>query len=118
MIRSVDASALPSRPVRWVAAWCALAVWLLGLFAVSPELHAQLHGHDGPACCNDAPAPEQEGHACAVTLFQQGAENPVAFAAVLVAPVSLRVETLVRVDRPGAVVADVRLAPGRGPPVR
>lgn len=118
MVQSADASALPNRPTRWVAAWCALAVWLMGLFAVSPELHAQLHAHDGHGGCHDAPAPEQDGHACPVTLFQQGAENPVAFAAVLVAPMSLRVETVVCVDRHGAVVADVRLAPGRGPPVR
>lgn len=97
----------PLRFMRGIAALCALAVWLLGVLAASPDLHGHVH--------EDAPAPQ---HACAVTLFQHGAENPLEFTALSLAPVELVVATLAPADAIARPIADLRLHPGRGPPRR
>lgn len=97
----------PPRFTRGIAALCALAVWLVGVLAVSPDLHCHVH--------EDAPAPQ---HACAVTLFQHGAENPLEFAALSLAPAELAVATLAPADAIARPIADLRLQPGRGPPRR
>lgn len=56
-------SPLP-RSSRWLAVWLAVTVWALGVLAVSPELHAELHA-DG----------DGHAHECAVTLFAHGADT-------------------------------------------
>ena len=52
-----------------------MTVWLLGLLAFSPELHAAMH--------KDA---DHEEHSCAVTLFSQGFEGAALPAVFTVAP--------------------------------
>ena len=88
------------------AAGCALLVWLLGLLAVSPGLHAALH--------SDA---DHADHTCAVTLFSHGADEMLDAGAITVAPA-----LLVSGDVVAASVAPVRadcrrLPPACGPPV-
>ena len=92
--------------LRWVAAVCALSVWLLGLFAASSQLHGALHADAGEA-----------GHVCAITLFNDGVENSTGFAAIIVTPAVFPAGEI-------AVVADTprespvgRFPPGRGPPL-
>ncbi|MBA3848853.1 MAG: hypothetical protein C0502_02510 [Opitutus sp.] len=97
----------PFRFTRGIAALCAGAVWLLGVLAISPQLHDHVH--------EDAAAPH---HECAVTLFQHGAENPLAFSRLSVAPAEFAVATLAPTDSIARPAADVRLQPGRGPPRR
>lgn len=100
----------PARPPRFaraLAGLCALSVWLLGLLALSPELHDHVH--------EDATAAH---HECAITLFQQGAENPLEFATLSLAPPAHAGTTLAPADVPARTATDVRLQPGRGPPRR
>lgn len=65
MSRPLVTSTTP-RSTRWLAAWLALTVWALGIFGVSPDLHAALHHHDGE---------HPTAHECAVTLFAHGVET-------------------------------------------
>jgi hypothetical protein len=97
----------PCPAFRWVAAVCAVMVWSLGLLAASPELHARVH--------RDA---DHAGHTCAVTLFSQGLDNPVAGAALPLTP-NLTVSMVVMpTDPPRVECARDWLRPERGPPVR
>ena len=82
-------------------------VWTLGLLAASPELHARLH-HDA----------DQEGHACAVTLFSQGLDNPAVGAALPVVPSLFVVADVVPTEPQRVESPRDWLLPGRGPPVR
>lgn len=86
--------------------FCALAVWTLGLLAVSPQLHAALH-----------PDADQADHSCAVTLFSHGIESDAGFTCLTWAPL-LFVEEACAIQ-PVSPVADIlhRLPPGRGPPL-
>lgn len=98
-------SALP-RSSRWLAVWLAATVWALGVLAVSPELHAELHA-------------DSDGHAheCAVTLFAHGADT--LDAAPALQPQSDARE-LGRVAAPGTHVwaaPHYRLRPACGPPL-
>lgn len=95
------------RFTRGIAALCALAVWLLGVLAISPQLHGHVH--------EDAATPH---HECAVTLFQHGAENPLTFSGLSLAPADFAVETIAPIDTIARSAVDVRLHPGRGPPLR
>ena len=97
----------PFRFARGIAALCALAVWLLGVLAMSPELHGHVH--------DDAAEPH---HECAVTLFQHGAESPLTFSGLSLAPAETAIATLAPIDLIARAAADVRLQPGRGPPRR
>lgn len=64
MLRRSPASPVLPRSSRWLAALLAVTVWALGVLAVSPELHAALHGDSG-----------EHAHECAVTLFALGADT-------------------------------------------
>jgi len=96
----------PKPALRWVAVFCALTVWLLGLLATSPQLHAALHA--------DA---DHTDHECAITLFSHGIEDGTACALLASVPL-LQVENKSAIQ-PISSVADAlhRLPPGRGPPV-
>lgn len=109
-LAAVTAAPTALRPLRFtrgIATLCALAVWLLGVLAISPELHGHVH--------EDAAAPH---HECAVTLFQHGAENPLTFSGLSLAPAEFAIATLAPIDAIARPAADVRLQPGRGPPRR
>ncbi len=101
---------LPRLPWRLTALVGALLVWLLGVMAVSPELH----GHAG--CSECAPTPEE--HVCAVTLFAHGAENPAEFAPDTGAPTRVVVAAVRPEGAAMPPAADVRTPPGQGPPAR
>jgi hypothetical protein len=95
-----------SRPLRWVAAACALSIWLLGVFATSSHLHSALHADAG-----------ETGHTCAITLFKDGVENATVFTAIVVTPVVFPVgETVQVTEIPGQNSVGL-LPPGRGPPL-
>lgn len=87
--------------------FCAVAVWLLGLLAGSPELHAALHPEAGLA-----------GHACAVTLFQQGTEDPAPQVFFVTAPRLVVVAPAIPAQPLGVESPENWLRPGRGPPLR
>jgi hypothetical protein len=71
-----------SRLTALLAALCVLA---LTVFAASPALHASLHGHDHAAKAAAGPeAPVGDEHACAVTLFAQGALALLVFCLLIV----------------------------------
>jgi len=91
---------------RWTAVLCALAVWMLGLLAVSPQLHTSLH--------SDA---DHVDHVCAVTLFSHGVESAVGITCVANAPVLFPAgQCLVQPALPVAG-SHYRLPPGCGPPL-
>ena len=82
-------------------------VWVLGLLAVSPELHARVHQDFDHA-----------GHNCAVTLFSQGLDHPVLDAVLPLAPALVVVADVAPVEPLFVESARDWLLPGRGPPVR
>jgi hypothetical protein len=97
---------VPVPAFRWTAVICALAVWMMGLLAVSPQLHTALHSEASHL-----------DHTCAVTLFSHGVENAVGSACVAGAPVLFSVgQCLVQPALPVAE-AHHRLPPGCGPPL-
>lgn len=128
-VTAVSARLRPFRPRpgflhRVVAAGCALAIWLLGILALSPELHARLHGHGAEAerCAHhghehhdDAPATD---HTCAVTLFQHGVDDPLSTVLVLAAPSARPVGEIARPGSAPRRAADLRLHFGQAPPAR
>ncbi len=104
--RNTTTSRIP-RGFRWVAGACALLVWVLGLLATSPDLHAALHA--------DA---DHADHECAITLFSHGAENSAPEIALTTA-YRPQVVAVVRPDEPTLAKSTLDwLQPGRGPPVR
>ena len=80
---------------------------MLGLLAVSPELHAALH--------KDA---DHADHSCAITLFSQGVEGTNTSINVIVAPLVLVADAPVLVETRPAAAPRYWLLPGRAPPVR
>jgi hypothetical protein len=95
-MRAPNQARLPSRLTRVVASFAAGLVMLLSLSAVSPQLHAWLHGHvrehashmgaqaAKPAMergvADVSSADEDEAHECAVTMFSHGVvHHAVAF---------------------------------------
>ncbi len=92
--------------LRWTAAFCALTVWLLGLFVASAPLHGALH-HDA----------DHAEHTCAITLFREGIEDAVGAAAIIVTPALFSADEAVAAWRVPVADADGRLPPGRGPPL-
>lgn len=102
----LSAKSKPTLTLRWVAGICALLVWMLGMLAVSPELHAAIHA--------DA---DHADHSCAVTLFSHGVEGTNSSIVLIVAPATLPADP--------ATIPEVRLAaaprylllPGRAPPL-
>ncbi len=86
--------------------FCALSVWLLGLLAASPQLHAALHA--------DA---DHTDHSCAVTLFSHGCENSLGAISLDCAPILfVAYETPANPGLSHPAITD-RLPPGRGPPL-
>jgi hypothetical protein len=107
---AMSASAAQSHPLpapasRWLAAFCAVAIWLLGLLNVSPQLHAPLH-HD----CDEA------NHTCAITLFSHGAETTAVQVDLIFTP-RLIFKGLVRSPLTLLRVTADRLPPTCGPPL-
>jgi hypothetical protein len=97
---------MPAPATRWVAVCCALAVWMLGLLAASPQLHAALHSEAS-----------HQDHTCAVTLFSHGVETAAVDTCLASAPVLFPTgESLAQPALPVTVPHD-RLPPGRGPPL-
>ena len=92
---------------RLMAAGCIALVFALGLFAVSPSLHALLHQHDQSSA--------EDG--CAVVLFASGVSAPAA--PIAVPPVSVEWQEQSFADAARQYVDSPRylLLPGRGPPV-
>jgi hypothetical protein len=82
-------------------------VWVLGLLAASPELHALVHA--------DADDP---GHSCAVTLFSQGVDHPAVDTVLAPAPALFVVADLYPTEPLQVESVEDWLLPGRGPPVR
>lgn len=98
---------MPVPAFRWAAAICALAIWGLGLLAVSPQLHAALH-HEA----------DHVDHECAVTLFSHGVDPAPGILTNLGAPQET-IATLCPVA-PALPATDshFRLPPACGPPLR
>lgn len=93
------------RAYRWAAVVSVVAVWMLGMLAASPQLHASLH--------SDA---DRIDHSCAVTLFSHGVEQVTSGTFVTGAPMLFPAgECAVRPALPVAAVPG-RFPPGRGPP--
>jgi hypothetical protein len=90
-----------------VAVLCALTVWVLGLLAVSPQLHAAMHQDAG-----------HEEHSCAVTLFSQGVEGTNPSIDFAITPLVLLADSPVSVEACPAAAPRYWLLPGRAPPVR
>ncbi len=97
----------PAPAHRWVAVYCALMVWVLGLLATSPQLHAALH--------SDA---DHQDHTCAVTLFSHGVENAVPQAGFTSVSFVLLEDATVPAEVCAAAAPRYWLLPGRAPPVR
>jgi hypothetical protein len=90
---------------RGVAVFCALTVWLLGVFATSAQLHGALH--------DDA---EQATHTCAITLFSHGLEDSLGGAELVITPALFCAGETRAIAIVPTADAHVRLPPGRGPP--
>lgn len=116
---SAQSAALPRLPWRALAFGCAVAVWLLGILAYSPQLHARMHGHaEHAGDCSHEDGAASPGHTCAVTLFQNGVESPVWAVEVRIEPLpgpALARPCTDAVPRPAA---DLRLHSGQAPPAR
>ncbi len=116
---------------RLTASLAATVVFLLTVLAVSPTLHAWVHGetlassatghghahgHNCPHHPAEPTAPETDDAGCVVTLFAQGGSE-LATAPALLAPVSLRqIATLSVATVPVAAKPAHTLPPGCGPP--
>lgn len=103
-------------PLRLVALGCALLVGLLSFAAVSPEIHAALHGEHaehGKQPSNQA----EPAHSCAVTFFSQGIESGLTGAVVLSVPELVITDVIALADQVARAARAVQLPPGRGPPV-
>lgn len=107
---------LPSWPLRFVALGCALLVGLLSFAAVSPEIHAALHGETAESC-RHAPNPAEPDHSCAVTLFSQGIGSGLTVAVVLSAPEPVITEVIALADQVVRAARAPQLPPGCGPPI-
>lgn len=91
---------------RWLAVFCALSVWMLGLLAASPQLHAALH--------NDA---DQADHTCAVTLFNHGVDTALVGDDLVSAPALFAAGECVLPPALPVAAPHHRLPPGCGPPL-
>ena len=102
----LSAKSKPTPTLRWVAGFCALLIWMLGLLAVSPELHAAIHA--------DA---DHADHSCAITLFSHGVEGTTSSIDLIVAPLALSADLPAVPEIRLAVASRYLLLPGRAPPV-
>ena len=99
--------AAPSQGVRWLAVFCALTVWMLGLLAASPVLHAALHA--------DA---DQSEHDCAITLFSHGTDAPLTATGLVRLPATRLIALQNAPETPLVESPRDWQRPGRGPPRR
>jgi len=95
----------PALSIKAVALFCATLVFVLGLMAVSPDLHHQVHQD-----CNE------QNHSCAATLFAQGTDAFIPFICVYFSNdyssgVILKTECIV------IALCPYTLQPERGPPI-
>jgi hypothetical protein len=104
--RTRPAETAPPLAHRLLATGCAAIVLLLAVLAVSPALHAWLHGHANP----------DTSDRCAVVLFAGGVTLAAAAIAIAAPRAAWR-------ERPAAPVRDILLVssrylrqPERGPP--
>jgi hypothetical protein len=105
---------------RATALLAALCVLVLAVFAASPELHAGLHavadaGHADCAHQDDAPVGAPD-HACAVTLFAQGALTLLFFCLLFLARPAVAGLTLRATDTIVVAQPRYRLVPSHAPP--
>ncbi len=107
---------------RATALVAALCVLLLAVFAASPELHAGLHGAPDPAHADCSHGPDggtpvgDADHACAVTLFAQGAMTLLFFCLIFLARPTVAGLTLRATDEIPVAQPRYRLVPAHAPP--
>jgi hypothetical protein len=92
---------------RLLAAGCAVLVFALGLFAVNPILHEQLH-HNDHSSSDDG---------CAVVLFANGLAMPLAVHALPPPPAEWRQQAVCGSIESFFASPRYLLQPERGPPV-
>ena len=102
----LSAKSKPTPTLRWVAGFCAFLVWMLGVLAVSPELHAAIHA--------DA---DHANHSCVVTLFSHGVEGTNSSGVLIVAPVAFVADLPILPEIRLTVASRYLLLPGRAPPI-
>lgn len=108
VISALQPAQAPIKPaLRWLAAGCALLVWMLGLLAASPQLHGTVH--------DDA---SHAGHSCAITLFSHGVDESLGSIDFVVTPALFPTGEVVALAIEPTTDAHVRLPPGCGPPLR
>ena len=101
-----------SRATALVAALC---VFLLTVFAASPTLHAGLHDEAAHGDHHAVPVGDAE-HACAVTLFAQGATALLVFCLLVLARSSVAGLILRAPDEVAVASPRYRLVPSHAPP--
>lgn len=89
-----------------MAVLCALTIWLLGVFSASAHLHESLHAEA-----------DHQDHACAITLFSQGLDSPLACVALVLAPAEFPAGVVLAPSAAPVSEMPGRLPPGRGPPL-
>lgn len=96
----------PRPAFRWLAVGCAVAVSLLGLFAVSSQLHSALHADAG-----------HQDHSCAITLLAAGTDDPLGCEILLVSPAMFSIGEYAPIGTPLVAAAPHLRPPGRAPPL-
>ena len=96
----------PAPAFRWAAVLCALTVWVMGLLAASPQLHAALHSEAN-----------HQDHTCAITLFSHGVEEVTGPAELTVSPLAALDEVVAPYVARPVWAPRYWLLPGRAPPV-
>jgi len=96
----------PGIASRLAILFCALGIWVMGVLAASPQLHAALHADV-----------DQADHTCAVTLFGHGCDDGLG--AVFLASAPVLFVACDHTIQPLLAAAEVphRLPPGCGPPL-
>jgi hypothetical protein len=108
----------PEHPlIRAIALLAVSCVLALTVFAASPALHAGLHGHDHVAGTTADPVPAAgDDHACAVTLFAQGALALLVFCLLILARPTVAGLVLRATDAHAVAQPRYRHVPSHAPP--
>jgi hypothetical protein len=114
-LTAMSKSGLPLSQRMTAALALALFCWL-NVLAVSPVLHAQAHCEGEHADASHSAPVQSPEHRCAVTLLAQGQLELIAPPSVPTAPTSF-VLLSEPVIAPAFSSVDLRLSPGRAPPV-
>jgi hypothetical protein len=105
----------PEHPLfRATALVATLCVFLLGMFAASPRLHAGLHDHDADP--HHAVPVAEADHVCAVTLFAGGVTALLIFCLLLLGLLLAAGIVLRAADEIAAAQPRYRLVPSHAPP--